>query len=114
VTYEAFFDRLMPNVAPQLPGANPRYVNYLMDFVRTIQNLGRPEVSTAIREFVRDDSERLLALQKHLKSLREAMDRKLGEVSDRVNVSEQPPWQMVTGPRLYNDEWPGSFTRIRH
>jgi hypothetical protein len=114
VTYEAFFDHLTPKVARQLPGANPRYVNYLMDFVRTIQNLGRPEVSTAIREFVRDNSERLLALQKHLKSLRDEIDRKLGEVSDRVNVSEQPPWHPVIGPRPYNAEWRESFTRIRY
>jgi len=42
-------------------------------------------------------AERLLALQGHLKSLRDEIDRKLGQVSGRVNVSNHPPLHPVIG-----------------
>ena len=114
LTYERFFNDLMPKVGPLLPGAPHRYVNYLLDFVRTIQNLRRSEVPSAIREFVRDNSERLAALQKHLESLRREIDLKLDDVSRRIKVSDQPPLYPVIGPRPFNVEWPGRFTRIRY
>ena len=69
---------------------------------------------SAIREFVRDNSERLAALQKHLESLRREIDLKLDDVSRRIKVSDQPPLYPVIGPRPFNEEWPGRFTRIRY
>ena len=114
LTYKRFFDELMPRVGPLLPGAPPRYVNYLLDFVRTIQNLRRSEVPSAIREFVRDNSERLATLQKDLASLRGEIDRKLGDVSGQLNVSDQPLRYQVIGPRSYNQEWSEHFTLVRY
>jgi len=114
LTYETFFDTLMPRAGPLLPGAPPRYVNYLLDFVRTIQNLRRSEVPSVIRKFVRDNTERLAALQKDLASLRGEIDQKLDDVSGRIDVSNRPPLYSLIGPRPYNEEWPGRFTRVRY
>jgi len=77
LVYEQFFEHLLRAIGPLLPGANSRHVSYLLDFVRTIQNLRRSEVPIAIREFVRDNRERLAELQRSMGLFRREMDRKL-------------------------------------
>jgi len=85
-----------------------------MDFVRTVQNLKRPEVSSDIREFVRDNMRQVIALQGQLKLLRLEIDVKLDEVAVQIKLSDLPPLYQVIGPRPYNAYWPENCTLVRY
>ena len=115
VTYERFFDELLNRLGPILPAANPRYVGYLLDFIRTIQNLvRRPGVSDNIREFITKNSEKLAALEAEMQRFRQEMSDKVFELSNLVDVSCAPNLYDVIPARTYGGEWAGRLALCRY
>jgi len=115
VTYQELFDRLLQGLGPRLPNANDRCVGYLLEFVRTIQNLvRRPGVSTTFREFVKRNVVGLAGLQTELERLRKEMSDRIVGLSKQVQLMPGPHLYDVLGPGSYNEEWLERFALARY
>jgi hypothetical protein len=110
VLYDNFVGRVLDGIGPLLPAANPRYVGYLLDFVRTLQNLARrSEVSAQFREFVKSNVTALVQMQEELDVLRREAGRKLTEMSASVEAPPVEGLLDVDGPRSRDSEWRTHF-----
>ena len=86
VTYGKFFDAVLQRLGQRLTTADAQWLGYLIDFIKTIQNLSRgSSMSPEFLDFVRRRNEDIAKFQDHLKEFRMEIERKLSALSEAVN-----------------------------
>ncbi len=107
ITYDEFFKKIEKNLGKYVMDANPKYLPFLLDFIKTIQNLTmNNELNQEIQEFLqkeKDNVEKIEqltdAIQKYKEHLRERLigDKKLLEHFNKKSDIIGADWKNGTG-----------------
>jgi hypothetical protein len=115
VIYEQFIDRLLHKIKPGPATANTHYIAYLMDFIRTIQNLvTRPDMFKPIQNFIANNVDKIAHLEGELTRFRKVMDENLDNLVQQIEGASNRSLHEVTGPHRFDDSWPERLALCRY
>lgn len=104
VTYEDFFNIVLARLGQQLFAADGKWLSYLIDFIKTTQNLTRRlDMSSEFLDLVRTHREELLEVKESLDRFKNEVGAKLRQLSAQVDV--EAIGTNVTPGRQYWGEW---------
>ncbi len=111
VTYDNFFKILLRDIGLRAVDGHQKYVNYLFDFIHTIQNLTRNQmIDKEFLNFARENKDAIGSLLQRLADSRQGIKEKVSQLRESVSAkleSEKPKYQNVTMRSVFQAQDPG-------
>ena len=96
ITYEEFFDKIKANIGYYSLKANKIYLNYLLDFIQTIESHYKmEEINKEMFSFLVENEQELNELEIEKRKLSEALLRTLNQVKNHVGFESDNVKQWV-------------------
>ena len=92
ITYECVFQNIKQNIGKYLSSSNISHVNYLTDFIKSIENLTTKTMENkALYEFFKNNSEILQELTDSFNQFKNALYQKIFQLKETITQSEYAP-----------------------